>query len=659
MSIYSIPPLLSAIILFILSLMGIFKAKKSSVNLLFSLICLIGCLLNTDKTILTIIQNQATALKISRIDHMFLVFIIPLYLHFTVLVTGFRKWMPLVKIFYAVSILLVPLAQHPLYLTHIKAYYFGYFAISGPLFYIFGIFSTGSLFMSLYLLIKNLKESKISIHRTRIKYILLSFGLAAFVNHFDVIVMGGHEIYPMGNFVFVPMCLLGYAISKHDIMEWKIFLNKGLTFVTLLLISSGFYIGLEVLLKNTFRFMDIDFVYIVSMVFTFILIYLSKDKIQDFLVHFLQQKFIQNRKAVKDLSLEILKLHDIESIKKIISESLTNMFGLEKCSIKAITKADFSETSSIIRESDPLWALGFRLSVPILSKSYPSLLILGEKEEMSLYTAEEIEIISILANHIALAFDNADAYKKIRDFSESLEKLVEERTKALIQSESLAAVGRLAAGVAHELNNPIASVMSMLEFHVDHLEKEGELYEDLEFSLRELKRARDIVKSLLDSSRQKDETKETIDVHNSVEDALRILYPQYKSKKINIIKEYGAKNSIIKGNHARLCQVFINIIKNAIDAIGEKDGTISVKTFNGDNNTLICSITDNGEGIDKRLIKDIFKPFFTTKQTGKGIGLGLYIVYEIIKDHGGNIEVNSKKGEGTSFSISLQTGTIP
>jgi len=457
----------------------------------------------------------------------------------------------------------------------------------------------------------------------------------------------------------VPMCLLGYAISKHDIMEWKIFLNKGLTFVTLLLISSGFYIGLEVLLKNTFRFMDIDFVYIISMVFTFILIYLSKDKIQDFLVHFLQQKFIRNRKAVKDLSLEILKLHDIESIKKIISESLTNMFGLEKCSIKAITKADFSETSSIIRESDPLWGLGFRLSVPILSKSYPSLLILGEKEEMSLYTAEEIEIISILANHIALAFDNADAYKKIRDFSESLEKLVEERTKALIQSESLAAVGRLAAGVAHELNNPIASVMSMLEFHVDHLEKEGELYEDLEFSLRELKRARDIVKSLLDSSRQKDETKETIDVHNSVEDALRILYPQYKSKKINIIKEYGAKNSIIKGNHARLCQVFINIIKNAIDAIGEKDGTVSVKTFNGDNNTLICSITDNGEGIEQQLIKDIFKPFFTTKQTGKGIGLGLYIVYEIIKDHSGNIEVNSKKGEGTSFSISLQTGTIP
>lgn len=654
MNIYSIPPLLSATILFILFLMGIFKARKSPVNLFFSLICLIGCLLNTDKTILTIIQNEALAIKISRTDHMFLVFIIPLYFHFTVLTTGYKKWMPLVKIFYVIAILLVPLAQHPLYLTHMRKFYFGYFAISGPFFLIFGFFSTASLFMSLYLLVKNLKETKISIHRTRIKYILLSFGLAAFVNHFDVIIMNGYEIYPMGNFVFLPMCLLGYAISKHDVMEWKIFLNKGLTFVTLLLISTGFYIGLEVLLKNIFDdFMDIDLIYIASMVLTFILIYVSKDKIQDLLVQFLQQKFIRNRKAVKDLSFEILTLRNIEHINNVIIESLKKMFGLDKCNIKPIPKTDEFETYSFIRETDPLWKLGFRLSIPVLSKSQPSSLLLGEKDDMSLYTSEEIEIISILANHIALAFDNAVAYKKIHDFSESLERLVDERTKALIQSESLAAVGRLAAGVAHELNNPIASVMSTLEFHIDHLEQKGELYEDLEFSLKELKRAKDIVKSLLDSARQKDEAKEIIDIHNPIEDALRILYGQYKTKKISIIKDFNAGDSIIKGSQARLCQVFINIIKNAIDAIGEKSGTISIKTYNTDDKRIICKIADDGDGIEKHLIKDILKPFFTTKQTGKGIGLGLYIVHEIIKDHGGIIEIKSEKGKGTVFSIIL------
>ena len=282
---------------------------------------------------------------------------------------------------------------------------------------------------------------------------------------------------------------------------------------------------------------------------------------------------------------------------------------------------------------------------------------------MSLYTGEETEILMMLANNVALAFDNADAYTKLQDFSLSLEQLVDERTKALIQSESLAAVGRLAAGVAHELNNPLASVMSTLEYQIDHLKENDELRDDLAFSLSELRRARDIVKSLLDASRQREETKELVDIHTPIEDALKVLYNQYKNKKITIIRTFQAENSLIRGNTPRLCQVFINIIKNAIDAIGEKEGYISIETANGclpsqskgiggiSGGMVICKITDDGEGIDKKDLQDIFKPFFTTKSQGKGIGLGLFIVHEIVKDHQGSIQVVSDKGSGTTFTL--------
>ena len=128
------------------------------------------------------------------------------------MVTGYKKWLPLVKLFYIIAIFLIPFTQHPLYLPHVKRYFFGFFATSGSLFYLFGIFSTVSVALSLYLLVKNLKEEKVSIKKTRIKYILLSFGLSAFVNHFDIVIMKGYEIYPIGNFVFMPMCLFGYAI---------------------------------------------------------------------------------------------------------------------------------------------------------------------------------------------------------------------------------------------------------------------------------------------------------------------------------------------------------------------------------------------------------------------------------------------------------------
>ncbi len=654
MSIYSVPPLLSATVLFVLFLMGVFKTKTSRTNLLFSLICLVGCLLNTDKALLTVISDEKLAMRISRIDHAFLVFIVPLYLHFSILATGAKRWMPLANIFYGIALLLVPLTQHPLYLTHITRYYFGSFAASGPLFNIFGAFSVLSVALSLVLLFKNLREERSPVRRTRVKYILLSFGLAAFLTHFDVVIGKGYEIFPIGNFVFVPMCLLGYAIYRHDVMEWKIFLNKGIIFTTLLLISAGFFVGLEVLLKSLFHdSLPADLLYLASMAFTFLLIYISKERVQDFLARLLQQELVKNTKGIRDLSFEILALYNVDGIRKTIVERLSKMFSLEKCDIRLVPKTGENEAFALINESDPLWNQGYRLSVAVPSRTHPAYLLLGDKGDMGLYAGEETEILSILANHTALAFDNASAYERIEQFSSSLERIVGERTSALIQSESLAAVGRLAAGVAHELNNPIASVMSTLEYHIDHVPDSEDLREDLVFSLNELKRAKDIVKSLLDASRQRDESKELVDLCVPIEDTMRILRNQYKNKKIAISTEFHAGNSIIRGNQARLCQVFINMVKNSIDAIGDEEGAISIETFNVDEGRIVCKIRDNGCGIDEAVLKDIFKPFFTTKQQGSGTGLGLFIAYEIVKGHDGLIEVESAKGSGTVFAVSF------
>jgi signal transduction histidine kinase len=666
MNLYGIPPLLSAIILFILFLMGILRARKSRVSLLFALICLIGFLLNVDKAILTSVRDSELAIRISRLDHLFLAFVIPLYLHFTVMVTGHKRWITLVKIYYAVALLLMPITQHRLYLPMVKEHTFGLFATPGPLFYVFGIFSMSSIGFSLYLLVRTLKNEKVAAKKVRIKYILLSFGCSALVTHLDIVTMQGLDVYPLGNFVFVPMSLLGYAILKHDVMEWKIFLSKGIVLCTLLLMSVGFFVGLEVLLKSLFSdSVNADLLYIASMIATVFLVYFSSRRVQDFVTQFLQQEFLNNRKAIKELSIEILTLNSVSKIRTRIVERLSRAFALVKCDVRMVAHIDQFEQAGVLDEKDPLWRQGYRLLIPVQSRSCPSLMLLGEKGNMGLYTNEEIEILLILATNVALAYDNAASYKKLEDFSDSLEKLVDQRTKALIQSESLAAVGRLAAGVAHELNNPIASVMSTLEYHVDHLVGPDELRDDLTFSLSEVKRARDIVKSLLDASRQKDEVRELVDIHTPIEDALKILYNQYKTKSIVITRELNAGNSVIEGNTGRLCQVFINMIRNAIDAIGEGTGHIMIGTANqtgpaspgnpGDKGQilLICTVRDDGPGIEKRIQKDIFKPFFTTKQPGKGVGLGLFIVHEIIKDHNGSIEVKSSKGEGATFTLTF------
>jgi two-component system NtrC family sensor kinase len=399
------------------------------------------------------------------------------------------------------------------------------------------------------------------------------------------------------------------------------------------------------------------------MIITFFLIYVSSQKVYDTITQLLQQEFLKNRKALRGLSSEILTLLKISDIKATVTGKLSRIFGLEKCEIKTVPKIDSNEGALLLDEQNPYWVQGFRLSITIPSKSNPSYLLLGEKRTVSLYTTEETEVLIMLANNVALAFDNADAYTKLQEFSVSLEQLVDERTKALIQSESLAAVGRLAAGVAHELNNPLASVMSTIEYQIDHAQNNEQLRDDLEFSLQELRRARDIVKSLLDASRQKEESKELVDIHTPIEDALKVLYNQYKNKKITIIRKFDAEYSLVRGNTPRLCQVFINLIKNAIDAIGEREGHITIETVNerfptGGNgpavsttNMVVCRILDDGEGMNKKDLQNIFKPFFTTKPQRKGIGLGLFIVHEIVKDHKSSIQVDSSPGAGTIFTL--------
>ena len=237
-----------------------------------------------------------------------------------------------------------------------------------------------------------------------------------------------------------------------------------------------------------------------------------------------------------------------------------------------------------------------------------------------------------------------------------------ERTQQqLIQTESLAAIGQLVAGIAHELNNPLASTSSLIQTDIELLndqkekrEIDHEILKDLEFSLKELKRAETIVKSVLGLSRQSQTYVEDVDINATLDDALRVLQNQYKTTNITIVRDFEPNIPLVNGNFANLGQVFINIIKNAIQAIPDGKGTVTLKTkYRKESNSVEIECRDTGVGIHSEVINDVFKPFFTTKDVGRGTGLGLYIAHEIVKKHEGLISVSSKLGKGTTFTIDL------
>ena len=331
------------------------------------------------------------------------------------------------------------------------------------------------------------------------------------------------------------------------------------------------------------------------------------------------------------------------------------------------------EKLECFREVDSLQAA---LVIPmIFSESGKGFISLGYKRSGDLYTSDDLELLQTLANQSSISIENARSYRIIEELNENLEKKIRSRTRELeaallekektqeqlIRSESLAAVGQLVAGVAHELNNPLSSVSSLVQSTLESLEEkcgkkdyEEDIIDDLRFTLKELNRAKEIVGSLLDISRQTEVYTEPIDINTVVKDALRVLYNQYKSYELKIVKDFKEGIPEIRGNFAHLGQVCLNVIKNAIQEVKKNSGRIRLRTwFDSDVKQVIFECSDSGKGIPQQLIKDIFKPFFTTKEVGTGTGLGLYISHEIVKRHNGNIFVSSTEGEGATFRIEL------
>jgi two-component system NtrC family sensor kinase len=250
------------------------------------------------------------------------------------------------------------------------------------------------------------------------------------------------------------------------------------------------------------------------------------------------------------------------------------------------------------------------------------------------------------------------ANENLIQWGKTLEKRVEERTKELremqdylLQSEKQASLGKMAAGVAHEINNPLTSILINTHLMLEKLEKRHEFYENLSLIADETSRCTQIVKGLLEFARQNPPQKAFTNINDLIERTIQLLENQASFQNIRIVKELDRALPSVKLDKSKIQQVFWNLMLNACQAMPKGGQILISDKLSEDKKYIEVRFIDNGLGIPKENLNKLFDPFFTTK--GSGTGLGLAISYGIIQQHEGKIEVKSELGQGTVFALSL------
>jgi PAS domain S-box-containing protein len=350
----------------------------------------------------------------------------------------------------------------------------------------------------------------------------------------------------------------------------------------------------------------------------------------------------------------ILDLVEMKSYSDNILNSMSSSVLVVDTALR-ITSANNAVKRFLNRYADDL--LGKPLeTVPLLRQLAPVV----ENSLQHLETTHSKEVIITMEDGRSLPLGIStsilkDAEEKLKgviliftDLSDI--KLLENQ---LIRSEKLASIGQLAAGVSHELRNPLGSIFGYAELIKERIRTDDEVINrGLETILSESERSQHIIESLLDYSRLKEPTLETADINQIIEDTLPLIYHQLAQENISISKQFQTDISRVRVDIEQMREVFINLILNAQQAMSPNGGTITIRTKNR-NGRVLVSIADEGKGIPREDLNKLFDPFFTTKD--EGTGLGLPIVHRIIENHHGFIEVDSNESSGSVFTLSFDS----
>ncbi|MCQ9206783.1 MAG: ATP-binding protein [Omnitrophica bacterium] len=695
---YPLSGLINAFTSIILGLFVLSKNRSNIKHITYALFCLSIAVWSSFYFAWLVTDVEGVALFCSRGFMAGAIFIPCFYLHHIVTLLNLNVVKRrLIRLIYGFSFIALLANLTPDFVTGLTPRLsFKFWPIPGI---IFNIFLPTWGFIAVYgayLILKSYNNS-IGVEKNRLRYVLIGTIIGWSGGATNYFLWYGISVPPFLNIlVSVYIGIVAYAIVRHQLMDIEVIIKRTLVFAGLLA-STFAIIVLPTLIIQEYLVGRAGFVVrLAGLTISGIFIIFAMQRIKDFLANvtdkFLFQKKYDYKELLKTFTSEVLTVLDLNKLVKTTVDKLSQIIKLDSCGILLFdeNKGDYrlvasqgikekniimtpentlvsflSKTKTSLstkllekgtktpeRIKEDMERLKFDLAIPLITiqGEMPGILTLGKKKSDEDYTQDDMDILLPLARTLAIAISNAQMFVELG-----------ETQAEAAQKDKMAVIGTLSAGINHEICNPLGIARGHCEAFLlnmkDGLYKDKTSEELIEKAqvimgkvIHETDRATGITKRLSSFSKpSKDVVSEDVNIKHEIAEVLALVSYQMRLNKIDIVQDIGEDVPSIRADKKQIQQIFFNLIRNSAQAITER-GKLTIRAKRVDGKVFV-EIEDTGHGIPEDKIEQIFNPFYTTKEPGKGTGLGLFIVRQVVERNGGKISVKSKVGEGTTFLL--------
>ena len=602
--------------------------------------------------------------------------------HFCLVLAGYRSavWRLLLRSGYLLGFLLAGLNLGGYLVERVTPHRWGWYPEPTPLYAVLSIFVVTYPILSLVLMWRRWRHPASARQRAQIGCWFLAGAVQVPFIVTNLLGLYGIDSYPLGSLGNVAfLSIVAYAIVRHRFMDldWVVRKAIGFTLAASLVIAPG-AIAIALLARHlgAGQIVPIAAAAALLALAAAIIVPALQRGIETRVQRIFFAERWDSRRRLGDLARAVVHELDERKLLERLGAALGDILGLDACAVfscdeqtqrvdlvfppgeaidlkaEHVAALEAYRAPVLIEElairspaaAASLRACGWAVVVPLrASDRLAGLVLLGENRDLRLVSAEDLSLLETVAASAGVALSNARLSRELR------------RSEAVLQRATrLSSLGMLAAGIAHEIRNPLVAVKTFLDLLPQRAHDADFVRTFRELSLSELRRVTDLITDLLALGKSSRTARELVELGPTLEPVIRLMHSSAEKRQVTLVAELGSRLPAVWADPDQIKQIALNLILNALDA-SPPHSTVRVQAASGQSGDVLLSVRDEGSGIPPEQLDSIFEPFFSTKESGTGLGLAL--VHQMVVEHAGEITVESTAGRGTCFRVRLPAAT--